>query len=665
MFAAIGKLVRREAPRETVVDAVAGSHTHTHRSSVWLLALGALGVVYGDIGTSPLYALKECFNPERGGVHPTTENVLGVLSLVFWVLLLVISMKYMVFVMRANNRGEGGILALMSLALSDREQESTRLRNTLVIMGLFGAALLYGDGMITPAISVLSAVEGLELNPHTLKHALTAEAVTPSPLKPYVVPITLVILVLLFVVQRHGTTRIGTIFGPIILIWFATLGLLGLRGIFINPEVFRALNPFHAVSFFYRNGYLGFTVLGFVFLVVTGGEALYADMGHFGRSPIQLGWFLVALPSLVLNYFGQGAVLIAQPQAAEHPFYWLVPSWGLYPMIALATVATVIASQAVISGAFSVTRQAVQLGYLPRVPIVHTSSAEIGQIYIPVVNAILLICTVGLVLGFKTADNLAAAYGVAVTTTMFITTILLYVVARHIWHWRLPFALLMAAAFLVIDLSFLGAALTKIHNGGWFPLVIGLAVYLMMSTWRKGRQLLGERLRERILSLDGFVQSIKLAPPHRVAGAAVFMSGNPDGTPPVLLHNLKHNKVLHEKVVFLTITNKEVPHIAPEERMEVRDLGEGFYQVKAHYGFMESPNIPEILELCKEHGLSLNMMQTTFFLGRETLVPTRRRTMPAWRERLFAFMSRNAQTATAFFEIPPGQVVELGVRVEL
>ncbi|MDX9974746.1 MAG: potassium transporter Kup [FCB group bacterium] len=628
-----------------------------------LLTLGALGVVYGDIGTSPLYALKECFNPEHG-VSPTLGNVLGVLSLVFWALILVISVKYMVFVLRANNRGEGGILALMSLALSDREQESTTLRKALVIMGLFGAALLYGDGMITPAISVLSAVEGLELDPHTLKLGHIAEA-APSALAPYVIPITIAVLIGLFLVQRHGTARIGAVFGPIILLWFTALAAAGIRGILMEPSVFRAINPLYALEFFRANGFLGFTVLGFVFLVVTGGEALYADMGHFGRHPIQLGWFAVALPALLLNYFGQGAILLNEPRAAEHPFYWLTPSWALYPMIALATCATIIASQAVISGAFSVTRQAVQLGYLPRVPIVHTSSAEIGQIYIPLVNTILLICTIGLVLGFKTSSNLAAAYGIAVTATMFITTILLYVVARHVWHWRLLPALLMAAAFLIVDLAFFGAALTKLFQGGWFPLAIGLAAYLMMSTWRKGRQLLGERLRERILSLEGFVQSIKLSPPHRVAGAAVFMSGNPDGTPPVLLHNLKHNKVLHQTVVFLTITTEEIPHVPQEDRIELRDLGEGFYKVKAHYGFMESPSIPDILALCKAHDLTLHMMQTTFFLGRETLVPTRKRTMPAWRERLFAFMSRNAQTATAFFEIPPGQVVELGVRVEL
>lgn len=626
-----------------------GAPKHSARN-LPLLTMAALGVVFGDIGTSPLYAMRECF----GGSHAialSEANVLGILSLVFWSLTIVISIEYMTFITKADNRGEGGILALMALALHGTDPSKNRQRYAFTTLGLFGAALLFGDGMITPAISVLSAVEGLEI-------------ATPM-FSGYVVPITLTVLIVFFLLQRHGTTRIGIVFGPIVLLWYAAMAILGIMGMLNDLSVLRALNPYHAIHFFLINKGHGFLVLGAVFLSVTGAEALYADMGHFGRHPIQLGWFAVALPALLLNYFGQGAILLNEPRAAEHPFYWLTPSWALYPMIALATCATIIASQAVISGAFSVTRQAVQLGYLPRVPIVHTSSAEIGQIYIPLVNTILLICTIGLVLGFKTSSNLAAAYGIAVTATMFITTILLYVVARHVWHWRLLPALLMAAAFLIVDLAFFGAALTKLFQGGWFPLAIGLAAYLMMSTWRKGRQLLGERLRERILSLEGFVQSIKLSPPHRVAGAAVFMSGNPDGTPPVLLHNLKHNKVLHQTVVFLTITTEEIPHVPQEDRIELRDLGEGFYKVKAHYGFMESPSIPDILALCKAHDLTLHMMQTTFFLGRETLVPTRKRTMPAWRERLFAFMSRNAQTATAFFEIPPGQVVELGVRVEL
>lgn len=638
-------------PPADPVHAEHGSHGGG-KQALAMLTLGALGIVYGDIGTSPLYAIKECFH-EAHGVAVSHANVLGVLSLIFWALMFVISTKYMVFVMRADNKGEGGILALMSLALSRRDTESGRLRTSIMVIGLFGAALLYGDGMITPAISVLSAVEGL--------------GVATSRLEPYVLYITILILAFLFMFQRHGTAKIGQVFGPVILTWFCALALLGIWGIIQNPAVLLAISPHYAVQFFLNSGWQAFVVLGSVFLVQTGGEALYADMGHFGRSPIRLGWFTVALPGLLLNYFGQGAHLMAQPEAATNPFYHLIPGWALYPMVALATIAAIIASQAVISGAFSLTRQAVQLGYFPRIPIIHTSSHAIGQIYIPIVNALLFLATVALVLGFGNSSNLAAAYGVSVTMTMVITTVLLYVVARHVWGWRRTIAIPLMAAFFIVDVSFFGATILKISHGGWFPLVVGLSVYAVMSTWRRGRQILGERLQERILPLEGFAESIALAEPHRVAGAAVYMSGNPHGTPPVLLHNLKHNKVLHEIVVFLTFTTEEVPHIPAEERVEVKAIGnnQGFYRVLVRYGFMESPNVPEVLDLCKAHGLHLNIMTTTFFLGRETLIPSKRPGMVKWRERLFAFLSRNAQTATAFFEIPPGQVVELGVRVEL
>ena len=609
------------------------------------LALGALGVVYGDIGTSPLYAIRECFFGPHA-VPVNRLNVLGVMSLIFWSLIIVISIKYLVFVMRADNRGEGGILALMALIRTERKR-----RWVLVVMGLFGAALLYGDGMITPAISVLSAVEGLE--------------VATTFFKPYVVPVTIAILIGLFLIQRRGTEDIGKLFGPVMMVWFAVLGALGLAWVIREPSVLAAVDPSHGLRFFAHNGLRGFLVLGSVFLVVTGGEALYADMGHFGRRPIRLAWFVLVLPALLLNYFGQSALLLEQAGKVRHPFYNLAPSWALYPLVVMATVATVIASQAVISGAFSLTRQAVQLGYSPRVEIKHTSEEEIGQIYIPAVNWVLMLATIGLVLGFRESSNLAAAYGVAVTTTMVITTVLAFVVEREVWGWNVLAAGALTASFLVLDLAYFGANIAKIPHGGWFPLVVAGIVYLLMATWKRGRRILAERLREEALPIQEFVHSIKPGAPLRVPGTAIFMTTNPNGTPTTLLHNLKHNKVLHEQVVIMTVVTEEVPWVPGEERVTVEPLEKGIYRVKARYGFIQDPRAQDVLDCVKEKGLDLDLMKTTFFLGRETLIPSPRAGMFLWQKKLFAFMARNAQRFTDFFRIPPNRVVELGIQVSL
>jgi KUP system potassium uptake protein len=607
--------------------------------------------VYGDIGTSPLYALRECFHGEHG-VAMTRENVLGILSLVFWSLIIVISVKYLIFVMRADNRGEGGILALMSL-VPPKLRDVRGGRWLLIALGLFGAALLYGDGMITPAISVLSAVEGLHL-------------ATPF-FDPYVVPITIVILVILFVFQRKGTAGIGAVFGPVMLLWFSILGVLGLMWLSKDPHVLVALNPAYAARFFLDNRWHGFLALGSVFLVVTGGEALYADMGHFGKKPIQLAWFLFVLPALLLNYFGQGVLLLHHPEAAENPFFHLVgaDSWALYPLVALSTVATVIASQAVISGAFSLTRQAVQLGYTPRISIVHTSEEEIGQIYIPSVNWLLMVCTIGLVLGFRESSALAAAYGVAVTATMVITTLLAEVVARRVWGWSPALVFPVAVFFLVIDGSFFGANIIKVADGGWFPLAVGIGIYTLLSTWKQGRAILSERLRKGALPFEEFVGTVTPTSPPRVPGTAVFMARDTDATPTALLHNLKHNKVLHEKVIMLSVLTEEIPYVAPEERVQVTDLGKGFYRIIAHYGFLQNPGVPDVVEHARPKGLDLNVMQTTFFLSRETLIASKKPGMAIWREKLFSLMSRNALRPTDFFRIPPNRVVEMGLQVRL
>jgi KUP system potassium uptake protein len=614
-----------------------------------LLSLSALGIVYGDIGTSPLYAVRFAFLPEHG-IATTPENILGVLSLIFWSLILVISIKYLVFILRADNRGEGGILALAALCTPMGARQRSR-RWGLVMLGLFGTALLYGDGAITPAISVLSAVEGLEV---------------ATPLfEPYILPITITILVVLFVSQHHGTAVVGKVFGPVTLLWFLTLAVLGVSHIVREPQVLAAANPAHAVGFFGQNGWQAFLVLGSVFLVVTGGEALYADMGHFGKRPIRVAWFLIVLPALLLNYFGQGALLIHSPAAVENPFYRMAPTWGLYPVVAIATAATVIASQALISGAFSLTLHAVQLGYLPRVAIDHTSAREFGQIYIPGVNWVLMLACIGLVVGFRSSDNLAAAYGVAVSTTMVITTLLFFVVARERWRWSLPLALLLTGVFLIIDLGFWGANIIKITHGGWFPLVVAAVLFGLMTTWKRGRLILRERLEGVVLPAELFLQDVRGNSMTRVPGTAVFMYSDPAATPPALLHNLKHNKVLHERVVFLVVETQNVPHVAVEDRAKIENLGSGFHRVTLLYGFMEEPNVPEALGRLKDRGLEFKPLETTYFLGRETLIPTNKPGMALWRERLFTVMHRNARTATSFFCLPPNRVVELGAQIEL
>ena len=617
-----------------------------------LLSLGALGVVYGDIGTSPLYAVRECFFGEHA-IAVSPENVLGILSLIFWSLILVISVKYLGFILRADNRGEGGILALMALVHPEHSPASVKPRRPwlLIALGLFGAALLYGDGMITPAISVLSAVEGLEV----------ATPVFSS----YVIPLTVGVLIGLFLFQRRGTGRVGAVFGPVTLIWFGTIALLGLVAIVRAPGVLAAALPTHALRFFVDNGSRGFLVLGAVFLVVTGGEALYADMGHFGTRPIRLTWFAVVLPALLLNYFGQGALLLVDPAAAHHPFYRLAPSWALYPLVVLATAATVIASQAVISGAFSLTMQAVQLGYVPRLLIRHTSAREMGQIYLPQLNTVLMLSTIGLVLGFESSTRLAAAYGVAVTTTMVITTVLFYAVARELWGWPRWAIGLLCAAFLTVDLSFFGASVIKIEHGGWFPLLVAAAVFTLLTTWRRGRQLLASRLRESSMEVALLLSDGELGKLPRVPGTAIFLTANPEGVPVALLHNIKHNKVVHEKVVFLTVLNEEEPRIGRSKRVTVEDLGHGFFRVVARYGFMERPTVREILKLAGPLGVEVDYLEASYFLGRENLIPTERPGMALWRERLFSVMSRNALGPTAYFDLPPNRVVELGAQIEI
>ena len=613
-----------------------------------VLSLGALGVVYGDIGTSPLYALRECFHLKHG-VAATPDNIIGILSLICWSLIIVISLKYLVFVMRADNRGEGGILALMSLART-RESQSTR-RAVLIALGLFGSALLYGDGMITPAISVLSAIEGLEV-------------ATPV-FGPYVVIITVVVLIILFAVQRAGTAKVGAFFGPVMLVWFAVITILGIRWIITAPRVLLAILPTHAVHFFIVNRMHGFLVLGAVFLAVTGGEALYADMGHFGARPIRLAWFVCVFPSLLINYFGQGALLLHDQSAVPNPFFHMAPDWAKYPLVILATVAAVIASQAVISGAFSLTRQAVQLGYVPRIQIRHTSAREIGQIYIPSINWLLMIAAIGLVLAFKGSSALAAAYGVAVTATMGITTALLAIVERERWHWSLIAILSLTIPILAIDLAFFGANIIKVEEGGWFPLAIGALVFTAMTTWARGRQILAERLKETTISTDDLLRDLAGGRIHRVPGTAIFLSRESTGVPTTLLHNLKHNKVVHQRVILLSVNVEEAPHLGDEERFEYQDLGQGVSRLVLRLGFIEDPDLPVILERLSPRIGSFNAMTTSYFLGRETLVATKRPGMALWREKLFASMMRNSSSAAQYFSLPTNQIIELGAQIEM
>ncbi len=613
------------------------------------LSLGAIGVVYGDIGTSPLYTLQTALSHD--GMHPSPESIYGVLSLIFWALIIVVSLKYVLFIMRADNKGEGGIMALMALALRGVGGQP-KLRWLLAIVGIFGASLFYGDGVITPAISVLSAVEGVKVAAPGLAH--------------WVVPVTAVILFFLFALQRHGTERVGRLFGPVMVVWFIVIGLLGVHMILTEPHVLYALNPYYGVRFFISHGLQAYIALGSVVLAVTGTEALYADMGHFGKRPIRMAWFNFVLPALVLNYFGQGALLLKHPEAIDNPFFKAVPSMLLYPMIALATVATVIASQAVISGAFSMTREAMSLGYSMRMPVVHTSREMSGQIFVPWINAFLLVMVLLAVFGFRSSENLSAAYGIAVTGTMAITTVLALFVARHQWGWRVPTLLVVGAVLLTIDISFFTANLIKVEYGGWFPLVLGLAVFIVMTTWRRGRELVVREIKQGGLALSPFIDNITEHPPLRVPGTAVFLTANQNAVPHALLHNLKHNKVLHERNVMLTVDVLETPFADREERIHLTPLGSDFYGLEVRFGFAEDPNIPLALSKCAKAGLPFDLMDTTFFLSRENIVADKRRPgMALWRDRLFAFMSRNALPATAFFQIPGNRLIELGTQVEI
>jgi KUP system potassium uptake protein len=612
------------------------------------ITLAALGVVYGDIGTSPLYALKEVFGSPHHPVPIDTPSILGILSLVFWALMIVVSIKYVTFIMRADNKGEGGIMALMALVLRNA-RDPARAR-VLMLLGLFGAALFYGDGTITPAISVLSAVEGLEV-------------ATPA-FKPYVIPITLVVIAALFFIQKSGTQRVGGLFGPVMALWFVVLAVLGITNIARAPQVLAALGPGHAIEYLATHGSLGFLSLGAVVLAVTGAEALYADMGHFGKLPVRLAWSALVFPALVLNYFGQGALLLGDPKAIENPFYLLAPSWALYPLVVLSTLATVIASQAVISGAYSITQQAMQLGYSPRMELQHTSGEQMGQVYLQGINWTLFIGVVALVLGFRSSSNLAAAYGIAVTGTMAITTVLAFVVARTHWRWGLPASVAVFGAFLLIDLGFFAANAAKIVDGGWFPLAFGLVVFVLMLTWKRGRLLLQSRLEAGSIPLDVFVASASLGC-TTVPGTAVFLTTNVAVVPQALLHSMKHYKSLHDQVVLLTVTTLDVPHVSPSQRVAVEPINAQFYKVKVFFGFMDTPDLPEALEWCAEQGLRLDMMDTSFFVGRETLIPKAGSEMAYWRERLFCAMVRNARSAADYFMLPPNRVVELGTQVVL
>lgn len=623
------------------------------------LSLAAIGIVFGDIGTSPLYAFRESFH-EDYGIATSSANILGVLSLIFWALILVISIKYLAFILRADNKGEGGIIALTALITPKKSASS--YRRWLVLAGLFGAALLYGDSMITPAISVLSAIEGLKV-------------ATPI-FDPYIIPITLGILIGLFIVQSYGTAGIGKVFGPITTIWFLTLATLGISQILGSPDVFRALNPMYGIEFFLRNGTSGFLVLGSVFLVVTGGEALYADIGHFGLLPIRLTWFGIVLPSLLLNYFGQGALLLQHPEAVHNPFFMMGPDWALYPMVIIATAATIIASQAVISGAFSLTRQAVQLGYVPRMKIKQTSAEEVGQVYLPVINWTLMIACIGLVLGFGSSSNLAAAYGVGVTTDMVFTTILFAVVLFVRWNWSLATTIGITTLFLIIDLAFWGANIIKVPGGGWFPLVVAAIVFTLMTTWKKGRNILDQHLKSSELPLQDFMDSIgkyadiKEEKIKEVEGTAIYMYSNPEGTPPALLNNVKFNKVLHKNIILLSVIHTdEQPYVAEEEKIMVEKLSDKFFRIILKSGFAENVDVPKSLDKITkgEYELSFDMEETTFFLGKEQILPTEKEysAMFKWRDRLFSIMVRNEQQATTYFNLPTDRVVEVGTQIKM
>jgi KUP system potassium uptake protein len=614
------------------------------------VAIAAMGVVFGDIGTSPLYAMKEAFNGPHG-MPVTPDNILGVLSLIFWAMTITVTFKYVAFITRADNRGEGGIMALTALVLRT-QGVSPRVLWLLSGLGIFGAALFYGDAVITPAMSVLSAVEGL--------------AVATPMFKPYVVPITLVILTGIFLVQPRGTASISALFGPVMLFWFGVLGTLGVIGILKHPGVLAAINPWYAIHFFIENRIHGFFALGAVVLVITGGEALYADMGHFGRRPIKWAWLGYVFPCLYLNYLGQGALILDDPTAVKNPFFLLAPEALLYPMVALATAATIIASQAVISGAFSLTSQAMQLGYCPRIHIKFTSEREKGQIYIPNINWLLLAAVIALVLSFRTSSNLAAAYGIAVTLTMLIDTVLAFVVVRALWQWNWLQAGIFLALFITIDIAFFSANLLKIADGGWFPLVLGLGIFILFSTWQRGRALLYKKLQQDSMPLDAFLSSLSYGGPQRVPGTGIFLTPQPDSVPRAMLHNLLHNKVLHERVILLNVNMQDIPHVDAADQIRTETLTQGFSRVILNYGFKDSPDIPAALDKLGELGMEpVEMMETSFFLGRETIVPNAVPTMTLWRQILFMWMFRNADTATAYFKIPTNRVVELGTQIEL
>ena len=648
----------RPSTAGTAEHALSGNYERVHPEAhprgkrLAVLTLTALGVVYGDIGTSPLYAFKEAWLPQYG-LTPSPANVYGLLSMIVWALVLVVSVKYIAFIMRADNRGEGGIFALLALLLSQplEGKRGQRRRKVLIGLGIVGAALLYGDGVITPAISVLGAIEGLEVATPAFKH--------------YVVPLTVAILLVVFLVQKHGTDMVGRVFGPVMLVWFCSIGTLGLVEVIGNPGILAAMNPWYGISFFIEHGIAGFVVLGAVVLAISGAEALYADMGHFGRQPIRLAWFALVLPCLLLNYFGQGSLVLRDPSAAAHnPFYLLAPRVLLYPLIVVAAMAAVVASQAMISGAFSLTQQAVQLGYSPRVTIVHTSKHEPGQIYVPEVNTALMIGCLLMVVGFRSTNGLSAAYGIAVTGTFAISTLLFYVVTRTRFGWPLWKSAALVTFFILLDLAFLSSNLPKIEHGGWVPLLIAAVLFTLMTTWKQGRLELTQRLKEQSLPLQLFLDDVTKKKPPRVSGTAVFMTSNPDGVPVVLLHHLKHNKMLHHQVVLLSVEVADVPDVPRAERVHVEVLEAGFFRVRAEYGFMESPDVKDVLKLCEQQGLKTRYAETSYYLGRERLIPTGPSRMWRWRKKIFVFLSRNARSATEFFGIPPNRVVELGTQIE-
>ncbi|HEX2786815.1 MAG TPA: potassium transporter Kup [Ignavibacteria bacterium] len=626
---------------------MSSSYEHKGKKYLALLSLTALGVVYGDIGTSPLYALKECFHGPHA-IPLTHDNIYGILSLIFWSLILIISIKYSILVLRADNEGEGGILALMALV---NNKISGKTKAIIIALALFGAALLYGDGIITPAISILSAVEGLSVATPYFDH--------------FILPITIVIIIILFLFQKKGTSGIGKIFGPITLIWFTTLAVLGISWIIQNPSVLASVNPYWGVNFFIENGFHGFIILGSVFLVVTGGEALYADLGHFGRFPIRAAWFIIVLPGLTLNYFGQGAFLLARPDKVSNPFYNMGPEWALYPMVIIATFAAIIASQAVISGAFSLTFQALQLGYLPRLKIDYTSEKEAGQIYIPRLNYLMCAAVILLVISFETSSNLAAAYGIAVSSTMVTTTILLFIAMTRLWKWKLPFAIAVAGFFFVIDIAFWSSNMLKLWQGGWFPLLFGALIYFIMTTWKHGRRELMDKIQKETQPIENIIEDLISTRMFTIPGTAIYMSSNRKSTPPPLILNIRHHKLLHKQIIILNISYLKVPHVKLEEKIEIENPLEGFYKVIAFYGFMDKTNIDEVIHVLNERGIKVDKNKTTFFLGRESLLVKDKNIFHRLRNKIFVLLSNNSQRATEFFNLPNDKVFEVGTQVEL